>query len=65
LTGSAILAATLTTASFVPQGWLTFKTRDVSGISLEMYIAFTAGIALLLVAGILGIRVWLGTLSAN
>ena len=25
-------AATLTTASFVPQAWLTFKTRDVSGI---------------------------------
>ena len=27
-------AASLTTASFVPQAWLTFKTRDVSGISL-------------------------------
>ena len=26
-------AASLTTASFVPQAWLTFKTRDVSGIS--------------------------------
>ena len=26
------LAATLTTASFVPQAWLTFKTRDVRGI---------------------------------
>jgi len=30
------LAATLTTASFVPQAWLTFKKRDVSGISLGM-----------------------------
>nr|WP_049763719.1 PQ-loop domain-containing transporter [Polaromonas naphthalenivorans] len=25
------LAACLTTASFVPQAWLSFKTRDVSG----------------------------------
>ena len=30
------LAAALTTLSFVPQAWLTFKTRDVSGISLGM-----------------------------
>jgi MtN3 and saliva related transmembrane protein len=47
------LAATLTTVSFVPQAWLTFKTRDVSGISLGMYSAFTAGIALWLTYGIL------------
>jgi MtN3 and saliva related transmembrane protein len=51
------LAATLTTASFVPQAWLTFKTRDVSGISLGMYSAFTAGIALWLSYGIL-ISAW-------
>ena len=51
------IAATLTTASFVPQAWLTFKTRDVSGISLGMYSAFTAGIALWLVYGIL-IAAW-------
>jgi MtN3 and saliva related transmembrane protein len=51
------LAATLTTASFVPQAWLTFKTRDVSGISLGMYTAFTVGIALWLVYGIL-ISAW-------
>lgn len=44
-------AATLTTASFVPQAWLTFKTRDVRGISLGMYSAFTLGIALWLVYG--------------
>jgi MtN3 and saliva related transmembrane protein len=59
------LAATLTTASFVPQAWLTFKTRDVSGISLVMYSAFTARIALLLAAGILGMRVWFGNRSTN
>lgn len=50
-------AATLTTASFVPQAWLTFKTRDVRGISLGMYSAFTLGIALWLAYGLL-IEAW-------
>ena len=45
-------AATLTTVSFVPQAWMTFRTRNVSGISLAMYSAFTLGIALWLVYGI-------------
>lgn len=45
-------AAALTTASFVPQAWLTFKTRNVSGISLAMYSAFTLGILLWLVYGL-------------
>lgn len=45
-------AATLTTASFVPQAWLTFRTRDVRGISLGMYSAFTLGIALWLAYGL-------------
>lgn len=39
-------AAACTTLSFVPQAWLTLRTRDVSGISLGMYSAFTVGIAL-------------------
>ena len=47
------LAATLTTASFVPQAWHTFKTRDVSGISLGMYSVFTVGITLWLVYGLM------------
>ncbi len=47
------LAAALTTGSFVPQAWLTLRTRDVSGISLAMYSAFTAGVALWLVYGVL------------
>lgn len=46
------LAATLTTASFVPQVWLTFRSRDVSGISLGMYSLFTVGVALWLLYGI-------------
>ena len=51
MVGSA--AACLTTASFVPQVWLSFKTRDVSGVSLGMYSVFTAGVALWLVYGLL------------
>ncbi len=51
--GLGYLAATLTTASFVPQAWLTFRTRDVSGISLAMYSAFTLGIAMWLGYGVL------------
>ncbi len=47
------LAAGLTTASFVPQAWLTFRSRDVSGISLGMYSVFTAGVALWLGYGLL------------
>ena len=47
------LAACLTTASFVPQVWLSFRTRDVSGVSLGMYSVFTAGVALWLAYGVL------------
>lgn len=46
-------AATLTTLSFVPQAWHTFSTRDVRGISLGMYSAFTLGVLLWLVYGVL------------
>ena len=46
-------AAILTTASFVLQAWHTFQTRDVSGISLGMYSAFTAGVAGWLLYGFL------------
>lgn len=46
-------AAVLTTCSFVPQAWLTFRTRDVSGISTGMYSVFTVGIALWLAYGLL------------
>ena len=47
------VAAVLTTASFIPQVWHSFKTRDVSGISLGMYSVFTVGVALWLVYGLL------------
>ena len=45
------LAACLTTVSFLPQVWLSFKTRDVSGVSLGMYSLFTVGIACWLAYG--------------
>ena len=44
-------AATCTTVSFLPQALLTLRTRDVSGISLGMYSAFTFGVALWLCYG--------------
>ena len=47
------LAASLTTLSFLPQALHTFRTRDVSGISLGMYALFTSGVALWLVYGLL------------
>lgn len=46
------LAAVLTTTSFVPQAVLTFRTRNVSGISLGMYSTFTVGVAMWLVYGV-------------
>jgi len=46
------VAAVLTTVSFIPQAWQTFKTKDVSGISLPMYSMFTTGVLLWLVYSI-------------
>ncbi len=47
------IAASLTTLSFLPQALHTFRTRDVSGISLGMYSMFTVGVGLWLVYGLL------------
>jgi MtN3 and saliva related transmembrane protein len=46
------VAATLTTASFVPQAILTIKTRDTESLSLGMYSTFTLGVLCWLVYGI-------------
>lgn len=46
------LAGVLTTISFVPQVWHSWTTRDLSGISLRMYVLFTMGVALWLIYGI-------------
>ena len=51
------IAAFLTTVSFVPQVWQTFRTRDVSGISLGMYSVFIVGIALWLAYGLM-LQAW-------
>lgn len=47
------IAANLTTLSFVPQVWQTWKTRHTKDISLRMYVLFTGGVALWLVYGLL------------
>lgn len=47
------VAASLTTLSFVPQVWHTWRTREVAGVSLGMVTLFSAGIALWLWYGIL------------
>lgn len=47
------LAATCTTLAFIPQAVHSYRTRDLSGISLPMYSIFTAGVALWLVYGLL------------
>lgn len=44
-------AAFLTTVSFIPQAYQSWKTRDLSGISLPMYSLFTAGVAAWLAYG--------------
>ncbi|MFM9834643.1 MAG: SemiSWEET transporter [Methylophilaceae bacterium] len=47
------LAAAFTTLAFVPQAYRSYKTRDLSGISLPMYSIFTAGVGLWLVYGLM------------
>lgn len=46
-------AAMLTTAAFLPQVYKTWKTKDVSGLSLPMYIVFSVGVFGWLVYGVL------------
>jgi MtN3 and saliva related transmembrane protein len=46
------LAATLTTASFLPQAILTIKTKDTQSLSLTMYTLFTLGVFCWLLYGI-------------
>lgn len=46
------IAAVLTTISFLPQAYQVIKTKDTSGISLGMYIAFVLGVFLWIIHGI-------------
>ena len=46
-------AAFLTTIAFLPQAIQSWRTRDLSGISLGMYSLFTVGVGLWLVYGLI------------
>lgn len=48
-----LVATGFTTSSFVPQVWRTWRTRDVSGISLASYAVITVGLAFWLLYGLL------------
>jgi MtN3 and saliva related transmembrane protein len=47
------VAATLTTAAFVPQALHIIRHKDTRAISLHMYLAFVTGVLLWLVFGVL------------
>ncbi len=47
------LAATLTTAAFVPQALHIIRYKETKAISLMMYVAFAAGVALWMLFGFL------------
>ncbi|MFK5959306.1 MAG: SemiSWEET transporter [Lutibacter sp.] len=47
-----LIAAVLTTSSFVPQVYKTWKTKSVGNLSLTMYLAMFIGILLWLIYGI-------------
>jgi MtN3 and saliva related transmembrane protein len=48
-----LVAAVLTTSGFLPQIVKTWKTKDVSSLSLPMYLVLTTGMILWLIYGIL------------
>jgi len=48
-----IIAAILTTISFLPQAIKAIKTKDTKGISLTMYTLFFLGVTLWLIYGVL------------
>jgi len=47
-----LIAATITTSAFVPQVYKTWKTKDVTGISLAMFLVMLIGVLLWLFYGI-------------
>ncbi|MDP0490423.1 MAG: SemiSWEET transporter [Verrucomicrobiota bacterium JB023] len=46
------VAALLSTGAFLPQAVKTIRTRETRGISLGMYVIFTAGVTLWLIYAI-------------
>ena len=53
VTALGLVAATLTTISFLPQVLRTLRTRDTRSISVGMYATLVAGVGLWLVYGLL------------
>ncbi|WP_437572204.1 SemiSWEET transporter [Sorangium sp. So ce542] len=53
VTALGLVAAALTTVSFLPQVLRTLRTRDTRSISVGMYAAFVTGVGLWLVYGLL------------
>jgi MtN3 and saliva related transmembrane protein len=53
-----LIAAALTTSAFLPQVYKTWKTRDVSSLSLSMLLLFFVGIILWVIYGF-----YIGSLS--
>jgi MtN3 and saliva related transmembrane protein len=47
------LAATLTTAAFVPQAMHIIRSKETKAISLLMYVVFATGVAFWLLFGVL------------
>ncbi|MFZ6864548.1 SemiSWEET transporter [Undibacterium sp. Ji67W] len=50
-------AASLTTAAFIPQAWMTWRCKRAEGVSLSMYVIFIAGILMWMTYGIL-LQAW-------
>lgn len=48
-----LIAAVLTTAAFQPQVYKTWKTKDVSSLSLPMFSMFFIGVVMWLIYGLL------------
>ena len=48
-----LVAAFLTTSAFLPQVYKTWKTKDVSSLSLPMILMFFAGVVMWLIYGFL------------
>lgn len=47
------VAALITTASFLPQAWLTFRTRKANAVSSTMYVVLCLGVSLWLAYGVM------------
>jgi MtN3 and saliva related transmembrane protein len=51
--GIGLVAAILTTTSFIPQAYKVYKTRKTEDLSLGMFLLFTLGVFLWFIYGLL------------